>query len=31
VGNAAEFARFTLGSEWTLKINTFGALNSVEP
>jgi hypothetical protein len=31
VGNAADFARFIPGSEWTLKINTFGTLNSVEP
>ena len=31
LGNQADFARFTPGSEWTLKINTFGALNSVEP
>lgn len=29
--NPADFEKFTPGSEWTLKINSFGALKSVEP
>lgn len=31
VDDPADFARFTPGSEWTLKINTFGTLTAVEP
>lgn len=28
---AAEFSQFKPGSQWTLKVNTFGNVNSVEP
>ncbi len=31
VADAATFAQFTPGSQWTLKINTFGVLTGVEP
>ncbi len=27
----AEFRRYTPGSEWLLKVNTFGSVVSVEP
>ena len=27
----SEFSQFTPGSQWTLKVNTFGGVNAVEP
>jgi hypothetical protein len=29
--DAAEFAQFTIGSRWTLKVNALGGVVSVEP
>ncbi len=31
LNSPAEFAKFTKGSQWKLKVNTFGSVNSVEP
>ncbi len=31
VSNANEFSRFKVGSRWTLKVNTFGAVTDAEP
>jgi hypothetical protein len=31
VPDASTFAQFAPGSQWTLKINTFGVLTSVSP
>jgi hypothetical protein len=28
---ASEFSRFTAGSKWVLKVNTFGTVNEVTP
>ncbi len=30
-GSESEFSQFEIGSEWTLKVNTFGGLNEVVP
>jgi ribosomal protein L40E len=30
-GDAAEYAKFAVGSRWTLKVNTFGSVNDVQP
>jgi hypothetical protein len=31
LNSPADFAKFTKGSQWKLKINTFGNVNGVEP
>jgi hypothetical protein len=30
-GDAAEFAKYPVGSRWTLKVNTFGSVNDIQP
>jgi len=29
--DATEFGRFNVGSQWTLKVNTFGIVTGVQP